>query len=138
METSVGYKKTISLSCSVLHPIGKVRTKAKIDVPDSEFFLILLGTDRLEKLFGLIRTAVGTDSNFDILQLAGRASNLTEVYIILGLKSHWDRGPRRLKLPAVIKERGDVSNQADHISPASWIGDLHVADVVLQTCWIAG
>ncbi|KAF8172521.1 hypothetical protein K438DRAFT_1772565 [Mycena galopus ATCC 62051] len=111
--------------------------KAKIDIPDSEFFLILLGTDRLEKLFGLIRTAVRTDSNFDILQLAGRASNLTEVYIILGLKPHWDRGPRRLKLPAVINERGDVSSQVDHISPASWIGDLHVADVVLQTCWIA-
>ncbi|KAJ7834961.1 hypothetical protein B0H14DRAFT_3708784 [Mycena olivaceomarginata] len=72
---------------------------AKIDIPDSEFFLILLGTDRLEKLFGLIRTAVGTDSNFDILQFASRASNLTEVNIILGLKPHWDRGPRRLKLP---------------------------------------
>ncbi|KAJ7714055.1 hypothetical protein B0H16DRAFT_1899230 [Mycena metata] len=38
--------------------------KAKIDIPDSEFFLILLGTDRLEKLFGLIRTAVGTASGF--------------------------------------------------------------------------
>ncbi|KAF8181257.1 hypothetical protein K438DRAFT_1602018 [Mycena galopus ATCC 62051] len=112
--------------------------KAKINIPDSEFFLILLGTDRLEKLFGLICTAVGTDSNFDILQLTGRASNLTEVYIILGLKPHWDRGPRRLKLPAVINERGDVSSKADHISPASWIGDLHVADVVLQTCWISG
>ncbi|KAF8183588.1 hypothetical protein K438DRAFT_2164016 [Mycena galopus ATCC 62051] len=112
--------------------------KAKIDIPDSEFFLILLGTDRLEKLFGLIRTAVETDSNFDILQLAGRASNLTEVYIILGLKPHWDRGPCRLKLSAVINERGDVSSKADHISLASWIGDLHVADVVLQTCWTSG
>ncbi|KAJ7796470.1 hypothetical protein B0H14DRAFT_3158054 [Mycena olivaceomarginata] len=112
--------------------------KAKIDIPDSEFFLILLGTDRLEKLFGLIRTAVGTDSNFDILQFASRASNLTEVNIILGLKPHWDRGPRRLKLPAVINERGDVSSKADHVSPASWIGDLRVADVVPHTCWLAG
>ncbi|KAJ7699797.1 hypothetical protein B0H14DRAFT_3652433 [Mycena olivaceomarginata] len=109
-----------------------------IDIPDSEFFLILLGTDRLEKLFGLIRTAVGTDSNFDILQFASRASNLTEVNIILGLKPHWDRGPRRLKLPAVINERGDVSSKADHVSPASWIGDLRVADVVPHTCWLAG
>ncbi|KAJ7696176.1 hypothetical protein B0H14DRAFT_3120181 [Mycena olivaceomarginata] len=83
--------------------------KAKIDIPDSEFFLILLGTDRLEKLFGLIRTA-----------FASRASNLTEVNIILGLKPHWDRGP------------------PDHVSPASWIGDVHVADVVPHTCWIAG
>ncbi|KAJ7836591.1 hypothetical protein B0H13DRAFT_1652031, partial [Mycena leptocephala] len=90
--------------------------KAKIDIPDSEFFLILLGTDRLEKLCGLLRTAVGTDSNFDILQFASRASNLTEFYIILGLKPHWDRGPRRLKLPAVINERGDISSKADHVS----------------------
>ncbi|KAJ7355473.1 hypothetical protein DFH08DRAFT_954947 [Mycena albidolilacea] len=112
--------------------------KTKIDIPDSEFFLILLGTDRLEKLFGLIRTAVGTDSNFDILQFASRASNLTEVNIILGLKPHWDRGPCRLKLPAVINERGDVSSKADHVSPASWIGDLRVADVVPHTCWLAG
>ncbi|KAK6980552.1 hypothetical protein R3P38DRAFT_3466276 [Favolaschia claudopus] len=112
--------------------------KVKIDISDEEFFLILLGTDRLEKLYGLIRTAVGTDSNFDILQLAGRASNLTEVSVILALKPEWDRGPRRLKLPAVINERGDVSSKADHISPASWIGDVHVAGVVLHSCWING
>ncbi|KAJ7635427.1 hypothetical protein B0H17DRAFT_1217291 [Mycena rosella] len=112
--------------------------KAKVDIPDSEFFLILLGTDRLEKLFGLIRTAIGTDSNFDILQFCGRASNLTEVYIILGIKPHWDRGPRRIKLSAVINEAGDVSPKADHVSPASWIGDLHVSNVIPHTCWMAG
>ncbi|KAJ7716441.1 hypothetical protein B0H16DRAFT_1339048, partial [Mycena metata] len=112
--------------------------KAKIDIPDSEFFIILLGTDRLEKLFGLIRTAVGTDANFDILQFSSRASNLTEVYIILGIKPHWDRGPRRLKLNAVINEQGDVSKNADHISPTSWIGDLHVDKVVPHSCWAAG
>ncbi|KAJ7455119.1 hypothetical protein FB451DRAFT_1049058, partial [Mycena latifolia] len=112
--------------------------KAKVDIPDSEFFLILLGTDRLEKLFGLIRTAVGTDSNFDLLQLSSRASNLTEVYIILGLKPHWDRGPRRIKLHAVINEQGEVSRNADHVSPTSWIGDLHVANVLPHACWLAG
>ncbi|KAJ7485960.1 hypothetical protein FB451DRAFT_1433109 [Mycena latifolia] len=112
--------------------------KAKIDIPDSEFFLILLGTDRLEKLFGLIRTAVGTDANVDVYQLSTRASNLTEVSIILALRPHWDRGPRRIKLPAIINEKGDVSPKADHISPASCIGDLHVAPVVLHSCWMEG
>ncbi|KAJ6483510.1 hypothetical protein C8R47DRAFT_1132450 [Mycena vitilis] len=112
--------------------------KAKIDIPDSEFFLILLGTDRLEKLFGLIRTAVGTDVNVDIYQLSTRASNLTEVSVILAKRPHWDRGPRRLKLPAVINENGDVSAKADHVSPASWLGDLHVANVVLHSCWMEG
>ncbi|KAJ7174927.1 hypothetical protein C8R46DRAFT_891619, partial [Mycena filopes] len=95
--------------------------KAKIDIPDSEFFLILLGTDRLEKLFGLIRTAVGTDANVDVYQLSTRASNLTEVSIILTLRPQWDRGP-----------------QPDHVSPASWLGDLHVANVILHSCWLEG
>ncbi|KAJ7744880.1 hypothetical protein B0H16DRAFT_1321924 [Mycena metata] len=112
--------------------------KAKIDIPDSEFFLILLGTDRLEKLFGLIRTAVGTDTNVDIYQLSTRASNLTEISIILALRPHWDRGPKRIKLPAVINEKGDVSAKADHISPASCLGDLHVANVVPHACWLDG
>ncbi|KAJ7501335.1 hypothetical protein B0H11DRAFT_2373455 [Mycena galericulata] len=62
--------------------------KAKIDIPDSEFFLILLGTNREEKLFGLIRTAVGPDSNCDIYQLNGRASNLTEVSRKLLITNH--------------------------------------------------
>ncbi|KAJ7716434.1 hypothetical protein B0H16DRAFT_1898367 [Mycena metata] len=83
------------------------QTFAKIDIPDSEFFLILLGTDRLEKLFGLIRTAVGTDANVDVYQLSTRASNLTEISIILTLRPHWDRGPRRIKLPAVINEKAE-------------------------------
>ena len=43
--------------------------KAKIDDPDGEFFPIQLGTDRLEELFGILRTMVGNDANVDILQL---------------------------------------------------------------------
>ncbi|KAF8208013.1 hypothetical protein K438DRAFT_2071565 [Mycena galopus ATCC 62051] len=58
--------------------------KVKVDIPDGEFFLILLGTDRLEVLFGLIRMAIGTD-------LCTRA-------IILASRPHWDRSPRRLRL----------------------------------------
>ncbi|KAJ7725135.1 hypothetical protein DFH07DRAFT_946256 [Mycena maculata] len=112
--------------------------KAKIDIPDSEFFLILLGTNREEKLFGLIRTAVGPDSNVDIYQLAGRASNLTEVSKILSLRPEWDRGPRRLHLPAIINESGDVSQKADQVSPASWVGNVRVSTAVPQGCWKAG
>jgi hypothetical protein len=42
--------------------------KAKVDDPDSEFWITLLGTDRLEELFGILRTMVGNDANLDILQ----------------------------------------------------------------------
>ena len=57
--------------------------KMKADNPSGKFYLILLGTDHLETLFGLIRTAVGTDTNMDMLQLGSCASGLTEVAVIL-------------------------------------------------------
>ncbi|KAJ7790692.1 hypothetical protein B0H13DRAFT_2245687 [Mycena leptocephala] len=100
--------------------------KTKIDIPDAEFFIILLGTDRLEVLFGLIRTAIGTDANCDIYQLCTRASHLTESTIILASRPQWDRSPRRLKLPMIITEEGEISPKADHITPAAWKGDTHV------------
>ncbi|KAK6984091.1 hypothetical protein R3P38DRAFT_2663109 [Favolaschia claudopus] len=112
--------------------------KAKADNPDGEFFIILLGTDRLEILFGLIRTAIGTDSNCDIYQLSTRISNLTEASIILASRPQWDRSPRRLRLPMIINEAGEVSANADHITPASWKGDVHVANVSLLTAWVQG
>ncbi|KAJ7085187.1 hypothetical protein B0H15DRAFT_988746 [Mycena belliarum] len=112
--------------------------KTKIDTPDAEFFIILLGTDRLEVLFGLIRTAIGTDANVDILQLASRSSNLTEVALILANRPQWDRSPRRLKLPMIINAAGDISRNADHINPASWKGDVHVKDINLLTAWRQG
>ncbi|KAJ7104452.1 hypothetical protein B0H15DRAFT_795200 [Mycena belliarum] len=112
--------------------------KTKIDIPDGEFFIILLGTDRLEALFGLIRTAIGTDANVDILQLASRSSNLTEVVIILANRPQWDASPRRLKLPTIINAAGEIGRNADHINPASWKGDTHVGRVTLLTSWRQG
>ena len=53
--------------------------KAKIDDPDGEFWVILLGTDRLEELFGILRTMVGNNTNLDILQLVSCLSETTEV-----------------------------------------------------------
>lgn len=44
--------------------------KAKVDNPSGSFWIILLGTDRLEELFGILRTMVGNNVNLNILQLA--------------------------------------------------------------------
>ena len=112
--------------------------KSKVDHPDGKFFLILLGTDKLEGFFGLIRTAVGTDCNADLLQLGSRASGLTEVAVILSLHPEWDRSPRRLNLPPMTKETDELSSKVDHINPASWRGDVHVKNVNLHTSWILG
>ncbi|KAH8993073.1 hypothetical protein EDB86DRAFT_2805800 [Lactarius hatsudake] len=98
--------------------------KAKVDNPHGNFYPILLGTDRLETFFGLIRTAVGTDANVDVLQLGSRASGLTEVALILAEHPEWDLGTRRLTF--------------DHISPKDWRGNATVARVNLHSCWFLG
>lgn len=113
--------------------------KAKVDDPDGEFWIILLGTDRLEELFGILRTMVGTDANSDVLQLVSRLSGTTEVSNILAKYPKWDDSPRRLKLPAMSRESGEpIPDSADHIKPGSWRGNVYLKDVSLQTSWNRG
>jgi hypothetical protein len=112
--------------------------KMKIDNPAANFYLILLGTDRLETFFGLIRTAVGTDANVDMLQLGSCASGLTEVVAILAEHPEWDYGTRRLALPVFSEEATEFTSKADHINPKDWRGNVSVANVNLHTCWLLG
>lgn len=112
--------------------------KAKVDDPNGEFWIILLGTDRLEELFGILRTMVGSDANLDILQLISRLAGTTEVSNILAKYPHWDRSPRRLKLSALSRESKEIPDSADHIKPASWKGNVYVRDASLQTSWNRG
>ncbi|KAF8257899.1 hypothetical protein EI94DRAFT_1774312 [Lactarius quietus] len=74
--------------------------------------MILLGTDRLETFFGLIRTAVGTDANVDILQLGSQASGLTE-------HPEWDLGPHH-------NQDREITSKFDHITPKDWHGNASV------------
>jgi hypothetical protein len=112
--------------------------KAKVDNPHGLFYPILLGTDRLESFFGLIRTAVGTDTNVDILQLGSRASGLTEVAAILTENPKWDNGTWRLTLPQISQQPGEIPSKVDHITPKDWCGNTTVARVNLHTCWLLG
>jgi hypothetical protein len=69
--------------------------KTKADDPAGSFWIILLGTDRLEILFGILRTMVGNDANLDLLQLGLRLTGTTltgttEVSTILAKYPHWD------------------------------------------------
>ena len=112
--------------------------KAKVDNPNGEFWLILLGTDRLETLFGILRTMVGNDANLDILQLGQRLTGTTEVSTILAKYPHWDRAPRRLVLPALSKDGFDIHQGVNHVGPASWRGDVQVKNVVLHSAWKLG
>ncbi|SJL10364.1 uncharacterized protein ARMOST_13750 [Armillaria ostoyae] len=112
--------------------------KAQVDDPEGRFWLVLLGTDRLEELFGIVRTMVGNNVNVDVLQLGERITSATEVSTILALYPHWDTPPRRLKLPALTRDGPVIHDHVDHLKPASWKGDIRVSSVDLQTCWLMG
>ncbi|EJD45336.1 hypothetical protein AURDEDRAFT_64635 [Auricularia subglabra TFB-10046 SS5] len=111
--------------------------KVKVADPDGKFWLILLGTDRLETAFGILRTIVGNDTNADVLQKGTRVSHVVECANILARFPHWDRALRRLHASPVTAS-GEMSRAADHVNPASWKGDVSVRTVVLQTCWQRG
>lgn len=110
--------------------------KAKVDDPEGYFWIILLGTDRLEELFGILRTMVGNDANLDILQLVCRLTGTTEVSNILAKYPHWDRPPRRMNLPALSRDSQELPEKSDHIKPASWRGDVAVKPVTLLTACV--
>ncbi len=112
--------------------------KAKVDDPEGKFYIVLLGTDRLEELFGILRTMIGNDANLDIYQLASRLTGTTQVSNILAKYPHWDRSPRRLKLPAITRTSQVLPDTVDHIKPASWKGDVYVKNVTLLTAWRRG
>ncbi|KAJ7719177.1 hypothetical protein DFH07DRAFT_1009745 [Mycena maculata] len=112
--------------------------KAKVNDPLGKFWLILLGTDRLEELFGILRTMIGNDANCDILQMLDRLRGTMEVSTILAKYPHWDRAPRRLRLPVITRDGTELPDRIDHIKPASVRGDMRVREVTLLTCWVRG
>ncbi|KAJ7183864.1 hypothetical protein C8R46DRAFT_1186739 [Mycena filopes] len=107
--------------------------KTKVDDPLGKFWLILLGTDRLEQLFGILRTMVGNDANCDVLQVLDRLRGTIEVSTIMAKHPAWDRAPRRLRLPAMTRDCTELSDKIDHINPASVRGDMRVQEVTLGT-----
>lgn len=112
--------------------------KAKITNPDGSFWLILLGTDRLEASFGIVRSMVGTDANADMSSLTTSLSHSVECLNIFSKHPEWDRGPRRLKLPAIEDGNGDIISAVDHINPISWKGDVRLRLVTPITVWNEG
>ncbi|TFK81389.1 hypothetical protein K466DRAFT_578580 [Polyporus arcularius HHB13444] len=92
--------------------------KIKVERPDGRLWIIQLGTDSLETVFGIVCTMIGSDSNVDQLQLSNR-------------HPEWDRGPRRLAVPCLQGRADNVSSATDHVNAASWVGDV-------STCWYRG
>ncbi len=119
--------------------------KTQLDDPDGEFWIILLGTDGLEKTFGQVRTIVGNNTNADQLQLTNRIDGAVQCVNILEQHPEWGGQSRRLSLKPLFNNgdmnapaNGEINSSYDHINPKSWTGDLHVSEVDLCGCWLAG
>jgi hypothetical protein len=112
--------------------------KAKVDDPEGSFWIILLGTDRLEEVFGHLRTMVGNDANLDVLQLSWRLGSTAQISEILAKNPQWDRPPRRLELPALSRNSEALPSSSDHLKPRFFKGNMKVKDISLQTSWRRG
>ena len=114
--------------------------KAKVDHPNEPFFLVLLGTDRLESLFEILCTMVGNNTNLDILQLSLCVTSTTEVSSILAKHPEWDKGPCQLRLPIVSRTFDDLTNSVDHIGPGAYLCSerLYPSSLTLATPWKRG
>ncbi|KAI1781848.1 hypothetical protein LXA43DRAFT_958147 [Ganoderma leucocontextum] len=94
--------------------------------PALTFYLILEGTDRLELLFGDVRTQ-DHSRNFDLLQLSEKLAVSALISTIFERNPDLDRGHRRLSLKDAMG--------VDHINPKSWIGDVRVGQVDIDAEW---
>ncbi|KAF6764585.1 hypothetical protein DFP72DRAFT_1059553 [Ephemerocybe angulata] len=106
---------------------------ARWQVEDGEiiFYIILIGTDRIEGVFSHVRTQDHA-RNCDILQLGNKSSIGAEINRILLRWPDLHRG----------HEKRDIkdSKGEDHINPASWdiTADLTVGSVVLGAEFFGG
>ncbi|KAG6905050.1 hypothetical protein DXG01_005403, partial [Tephrocybe rancida] len=112
--------------------------KTQIDNPDGSFWIILLGTDGLEKVFGMVRTMVGNDTHADVLQLTNRIDGAVMCTNILENHPEWGGDSRRLQVKPLPSGPDDISSKYDHINPKSCTGDLQVKNIVLLSCWQRG
>lgn len=112
--------------------------KAKVDTPDEDFSIVLLGTDCLENLFSCLQTMVGNDANIDSFQLGMQLTGTMEATNILALHPEWDKTPRCLHLPLVSQDMTTIPDSADHISPHSWRASQSLGSITPPTVWIQG
>ena len=64
--------------------------KTQLEDPDGSFWIILIGTDALDNLFGKVCTIIGADTNADQLQLANQIDSAVHCTNILAQHPEWD------------------------------------------------
>ncbi|KAJ8508387.1 hypothetical protein ONZ45_g9334 [Pleurotus djamor] len=96
---------------------------------DRPFYLYQLGSDRLEEMFGALRSMTH-DQNVDVLQLAERLSGCNDINQIFNDHPEWKRAQRRLSFLG--------SEGVDHLNPKYFEGNLIVGSVDLEKAWRLG
>src|SRR5260370_4073375 len=79
----------------------------------------------------------GYNMNVSTYTLSNHTSGAVECHAILSKHPEWDQGPHRLQLQGISDVAG-IEQKVDHINPASWKGNVHVANVQLASAWRAG
>ena len=86
--------------------------ETQVDDPEGSFWIILLGTDGLEKVFGQVRTMVGNDTYTDQLQLTKWIDGAVQCVNILENHPEWGGQLRCL----MVKKK--LSSNTEEISSA--------------------
>ena len=128
------YFDTMTMIKNVYFCVAKVQ----VDNPDGNFWIILLGTDGLEKVFGKVRTMIGNDSHADLLQLSNRIYGAVLCVQILEQHPDWGGQSRRITVKSLEQQGHEISQKMDHLNPKSWRGDVQVKHVSLCTAWQDG
>ena len=103
--------------------------KAKIRTPDGEFYIILLGTDRLKLTFGIVWSIVEKNTNADILTLMFQLSHAVKCLNIFSEHPDWDCSTWHLNPCGIEDGNSDIVSKSDHITPPSWEGDVKLSKV---------
>ena len=112
--------------------------KTQQDNPDGQFWIILLGTDGLEKVFGKVCTMIGNDHHVDHLQLTNWIDGTVQCVKILEIHPEWGGQSRRITVRSLEEQGNNISKKLDHLNPRSWKGDVYVRNVILRSCWQEG
>ncbi|KAL7530742.1 hypothetical protein ACHAXR_010378 [Thalassiosira sp. AJA248-18] len=91
-----------------------------------DYIFFLNTSKRLEQLFGITRSMIGGDLNFDCLGLQHRLGDAAAISQIYGRHPEWDSPPRKLTC------------SFDRKNCHSWKGDTKVKDVDVSACWNHG
>ncbi|KAJ3775493.1 hypothetical protein FB446DRAFT_609311, partial [Lentinula raphanica] len=120
--TSALYADSHAIVKNIIFTVAKLT----LDNPDTSYYIILDGTDRIERVFLNVRTQ-DHNRNFDTQQLAQKLSISAKIVATLTRNPDLDFGHRRLNLCGAIG--------IDHVNPASCKGNYRVADVSLTKVW---